>query len=62
KFGSDTGGSSRNPAAFTGLFGFKPSYGILSRYGLIPLVNSLDCPSVIARTAADCNFLLRKDL
>ncbi|VIO86550.1 Uncharacterized protein BM_BM13821 [Brugia malayi] len=57
--GSDTGGSSRNPAAFTGLFGFKPSYGILSRYGLIPLVNSLDCPSVIARTAADCNFLLQ---
>ncbi|VDN03010.1 unnamed protein product [Thelazia callipaeda] len=57
--GSDTGGSSRNPAAFTGLFGFKPSYGILSRHGLVPLVNSLDCPSIIANTAQDCNFLLR---
>uniref|UniRef100_A0A8R1XUM5 Glutamyl-tRNA(Gln) amidotransferase subunit A, mitochondrial n=1 Tax=Onchocerca volvulus TaxID=6282 RepID=A0A8R1XUM5_ONCVO len=57
--GSDTGGSSRNPAAFTGLFGFKPSYGVLSRYGLIPLVNSLDCPSIIAKTVKNCNFLLQ---
>ncbi|OZC09872.1 Amidase [Onchocerca flexuosa] len=57
--GSDTGGSSRNPAAFTGLFGFKPSYGVLSRFGLIPLVNSLDCPSIIAKTVRNCNFLLQ---
>ncbi|VDN18379.1 unnamed protein product [Gongylonema pulchrum] len=57
--GSDTGGSSRNPAAFTGIFGFKPSYGILSRHGLIPLVNSLDTPSILARTAEDCNTVLQ---
>ena len=57
--GSDTGGSVRIPAAWTGLVSLKPSYGRVSRHGLIPLVNSLDCPGIITRTVEDLGLMLR---
>lgn len=56
--GSDTGGSVRIPASWTGIPSLKPSYGRLSRHGLIPLVNSLDCPGIMAREVRDIAVIL----
>ena len=57
-FGSDTGGSIRIPAAFCGVVGLKPTYGLLSRAGVGPLSHSLDHVGPITRTVEDCALAL----
>lgn len=49
--GTDTGGSVRLPAAYTGIIGFKPSYGGISRWGVVAYANSLDTVGVLAENS-----------